>query len=253
MANASKICSKCGVEWPISEFNKSKKVKSGLRSNCRYCEKIYREQNRNNQNKYKKQWYITNIANIAKRSKAYREQNRNKITEYKKSLSRSSSYIHKLPPIYQSFLDDNGYVNVKCYKCGKYFVPTNSMISHCICAFNGKGRGQHNLYCSQSCKDDCDVFYQIKTPKGYLSEDDKSRELQPELRILRFGMDNFKCQRCGSGENLNCHHITGIEINPIESADIDNCITLCNKCHKMVHNENGCNMRRQKCDEVTNA
>ncbi|UCD31605.1 MAG: HNH endonuclease [Desulfobacterales bacterium] len=29
--------------------------------------------------------------------------------------------------------------------------------------------------------------------------------------------------------------ITGVEQSPIESADIDNCITLCKKCHKWAH------------------
>lgn len=42
---------------------------------------------------------------------------------------------------------------------------------------------------------------------------------------------------------------TGVEINPIESADVDNCITLCVDCHQKVHQQDGCGMRREKCKE----
>ena len=55
-----------------------------------------------------------------------------------------------------------------------------------------------------------------------------------------FAQDSWECQLCSSIENLHCHHITGVEQNPIESADIDNCITLCKVCHKYIHSQEGC-------------
>jgi len=59
--------------------------------------------------------------------------------------------------------------------------------------------------------------------------------------------DEYQCVKCGSKGQWRCHHITGIEINPIESADIDNCVTLCKQCHNKVHKLKECNMRRGKC------
>jgi 5-methylcytosine-specific restriction endonuclease McrA len=47
-----------------------------------------------------------------------------------------------------------------------------------------------------------------------------------------FERDNYKCVKCGEEKPLHCHHIDPVKGNPIESADIDNCITLCKKCHK---------------------
>lgn len=35
----TKICTKCGLEKPISEFNKNKLKKDGLQSECRKCHK----------------------------------------------------------------------------------------------------------------------------------------------------------------------------------------------------------------------
>ena len=41
-----------------------------------------------------------------------------------------------------------------------------------------------------------------------------------------------------------------MEINSIESTDIDNCITLCKKCHKEIYSQEGCkrgDYRRKEC------
>jgi L-lactate utilization protein LutC len=35
----TKICTKCGLEKPTSEFNKNKLKKDGLQSECRDCHK----------------------------------------------------------------------------------------------------------------------------------------------------------------------------------------------------------------------
>ena len=70
-----------------------------------------------------------------------------------------------------------------------------------------------------------------------------SREVQPELRQMRLEKDDYTCQKCHrtiDEAELHCHHITGVEQNPIESADLDNCITLCKKCHKWAHTQKGC-------------
>ena len=74
---------------------------------------------------------------------------------------------------------------------------------------------------------ECPIYYQMKYPKGYRKA--TSREAQPELRQMVFQLDDWKCMKCESTKSLHCHHITGVELNPIESADIDNCITLCTK------------------------
>lgn len=64
--------------------------------------------------------------------------------------------------------------------------------------------------------------------------------MQPELRQMVFERDNWICWKCGTTESLHCHHKEGIRWEPLQSADMDMCITLCKKCHKEVHKKDGC-------------
>ena len=75
-----------------------------------------------------------------------------------------------------------------------------------------------------------------------------TRELQSELRKLVLEEDEFTCQRCGKTDmKLFCHHIKAVVSNPIESADINNCIGLCESCHKNVHSQPGCRFFELRC------
>ena len=50
-----------------------------------------------------------------------------------------------------------------------------------------------------------------------------------EKRALRFRMDGFRCYKCGSAVNLQCHHITYERLGNERMSDL---ITLCARCHK---------------------
>lgn len=51
-----------------------------------------------------------------------------------------------------------------------------------------------------------------------------------EMKLRRKMRDKFTCQRCGSQENIEAHHI-----GPVTSTSIDDLITLCFKCHQQEH------------------
>lgn len=145
--------------------------------------------------------------------------------------------------------DNFDYLEVKCTYCGKWFVPKTSDITERIKAINGKGRGERRLYCSEGCKKSCSIYGRRKFPKGFRKG--TAREVQPDLRKMVLLRDSFQCQKCsasGPTIQLHCHHITGIVKNPIESADVDNCITLCKSCHKEVHTWNGCKYQELRCN-----
>jgi len=84
---------------------------------------------------------------------------------------------------------------------------------------------------------------------GRLSWLELNREVQPELRQLVLKRDGYQCVKCGSDGPLHCHHIFPELIEPLLSADIDNCMTLCIDCHKEVHKQDGCKYHQLRMEE----
>lgn len=156
----------------------------------------------------------------------------------KNNIPIYKTFVHQLEPIEQCRCTQEGFLEVKCAYCDRWFVPNRSTIKHRIESINGKNSGEHRLYCSPSCKSNCPIYRQRIYPKSYKSS--SSREVQSELRKLVFQRDNWTCIKCGSNTNLHCHHIEGLNQNPIESCDIDMCVTLCKYCHKKVHKQKDC-------------
>jgi hypothetical protein len=137
--------------------------------------------------------------------------------------------------------DNADILEVKCTYCGRWFIPTISNTNNRLQVLKGsdKYNGEHHFYCSEQCKSECPIYHVHKYPKG--SKHVTSREVQPELRQMVLAKDGYKCRRCGATDKpLHCHHIYPVSIDPIESADIDNCMTLCVDCHKEVHQKDGC-------------
>lgn len=134
--------------------------------------------------------------------------------------------------------NEKGFLETKCTYCDKWYQPKIKEVAHRIESINGKNRGENRFYCSEECKHNCNIYNQKKYPKGFKIA--TSREVQPELRKMRFELDDWICQLCNNSKNLHCHHYEGIEQNPIESADIDMCITVCKKCHAWIHKQIGC-------------
>jgi len=149
--------------------------------------------------------------------------------------------------------DEPEVLQVKCKYCGKKFSPKPNQAMERCRFIEGTSARENSLYCSTGCQKSCPLFY--KTEKSYLNYMNGTislnREVQPELRQMRFKLDDYTCQRCETrGGELHCHHYEGIEQNPIESADLDNCVTLCVDCHKFVHQQDGCTYYDlRKCEE----
>ncbi len=50
--------------------------------------------------------------------------------------------------------------------------------------------------------------------------------------------DNYTCQRCGAkSARLNVHHVKPFALYPELRLDVNNGVTLCDKCHIQVHKE----------------
>lgn len=109
MEELTKVCTKCGIEKPLSEFYKQRGGKFSVYSICKLCsskqckeyraanrdkllvkQKEYRENNRELINKKAKQYRKDNIELILKREKKYREENRD-LYNYKTKVWRENN------------------------------------------------------------------------------------------------------------------------------------------------------------------
>jgi hypothetical protein len=179
----------------------------------------------------------------------YAKYNLVKYDDYKDRLS----YAEKI----RRNKEDKNILEVKCTYCGEWYVPTLQDVWHRVVALEGKykNRGESRLYCSIQCKKECPSYRKKLYPEGYRPA--SSREVQAELRQLRFELDNYTCQKCNKHKDdlevgLHCHHVEGIRWEPLESADIDKCITYCKNCHKEVHKKIDCGLHDLRCKEVEN-
>jgi hypothetical protein len=144
--------------------------------------------------------------------------------------------------------EDRNILEVKCFKCGKWYIPKLSSVYNRVKAINDKINGESHLYCSKGCKNSCSIYgkktnelmRQDAIRAGRLSWLELDREVQPELRKMVLERDGYQCVKCGSVGPLHCHHIYPVAIEPLLSADVDNCVTYCIDCHKEAHKKDGC-------------
>lgn len=276
-----KVCNRCGLEKEVECFGKDKNSKDGLYSICKECKhqyymenkeiitlkhKEYNELNKQQLSDYHRRWYNENKdrQKLIRRNRYLRNRNKEldqgkkykndnielcklRIMNYRNGYSLYTTFSKKLTTDENPILSKDGiYLEVKCKYCGKYFKPTNTQVVRRIQALEGQMEGDGSIYCSAGCKKACPIYNQKKYSKGYKKA--TSREVQSELRKMVLERDNFTCQKCEESDiELHCHHITGVEQNPIESADIDNCITLCKECHREVHKQPKCKYYELRC------
>jgi hypothetical protein len=172
---------------------------------------------------------------------------------YNRKIPTYDTYASQLEPYEKCRrnADDPNILEVRCTYCGKWYTPKLTNTLHRIQIINGNDNyaGESRFYCSDNCKLVCPIFN--KTPQQLIKRDmiaagnilpeEINREAQPELRKIVLARDNYTCQICNKTDiPLHCHHIEPVKLNPIESADVDNCVTLCIECHKQVHKLPGC-------------
>ena len=89
-----------------------------------------------------------------------------------------------------------------------------------------------------------DLDYQFTHKKACRYPVDASKirnsEEYRQWRIAVFERDRYTCQVCGQvGRNLNAHHIRPFAKYPELRLDLNNGITLCKRCHDLVHGRRG--------------
>ena len=222
-------CQNCNQILPRTEFNKHKKS-GFYKKNCKTCTtKLYTEKRRIYDKKpnviQHRKKYINNHKlrpDIHEKMKAYdfkyKQQPHVKLKiqkydqEYKsrpdiikrqlehdKQYVQSFASINRIKNISQTVISwsnvntNKDYTKVQCHYCGKYFKPLNSQINGKLKALNCKNPNlgfEHNLYCSEECKQSCPTYNQVLYPKD-LTRINLSNEVTSEFRHIVLKRDNY--------------------------------------------------------------
>lgn len=127
-----------------------------------------------------------------------------------------------------------GEIKIKCLICNKEFTACNARVS------NGNGR-----FCSQKCYgkwrkenivgDKCSSWRGGTTAQSHI---ERTTVDYVEWRKKVFERDNYICKKCGisgSKSYLNAHHVIPFSVDKSLMYDVTNGITLCKKCHLLLH------------------
>ena len=214
--------------------------------------KQYNKQNSEKQKVYQKEHRVRDKERIGKQRKEYYIKNKERLQKEKQIQHNTpvtfATYAHQLTIEEDPKENTGGILTVKCTYCGKYFIPTRSMLINRIAALTENGSRENRLYCSQGCKKACPIFHQSKWPKGFKPA--TSREVDPIIRQMCFKRDDYTCQKCEKTINeieIHSHHIEGAVQMPLLANDVDNTITLCKPCHQWVHRQKGCTYYDMRC------
>ena len=251
--------SKCHKEWRnINKEHLTEYHKEWRNTNKEHLTEYRREwcsNNRDKLNKKRNQWCEENKEHLRLYRNQWYKENReriiNKNNHSKVSYTNHKNIINSLFLYENIKIDPQGHILIACTYCGYFFYPSYSQITNRKNYINGNTSKENRIYCSEKCKSNCPIYGQSLYPKGYRPA--TSREVQPELRQMVLKRDNYTCQRCGWHKDeldvgLHCHHIYPLNEDPIQSADIDTCITYCEDCHKWIHqNVTGCGYSEMRC------
>ena len=129
-------------------------------------------------------------------------------------------------------------VKFKCEICGKEVYQVKSQYEnniHHYCSYECTYKGQSKFYSGEN--------HPCYNP--LISKDDREngRFIEGYDNFIKqvYERDNYTCKCCGDnkGGNLNAHHLNGYDWDKEHRTDINNGITLCEKCHKEFHKKYG--------------
>jgi hypothetical protein len=144
-------------------------------------------------------------------------------------------------------------LEVGCSKCEKYFVPSISEVYRRILALDGRRLGESKFYCSQECKDNCEVYG--KKAYAYI-EFKHVNKLYTQEEIQTWSQEvlnraDYTCEICGAKAE-HAHHIQPKKLEPGLVLDPDNGLALCIKCHYKYGHSDECstgNLANTKCNK----
>jgi hypothetical protein len=244
--NELKRCGHC-KKWKIkTEFNKSKRRKDGLDNWCKNCIKNKQELNKSNKKIYDTKYILQNKEKIKNK----------KMVRLNKTVSFYSFFTEYLIKYNYEVKNNNGFLEIKCKWCNKWFLPIYKYIQYRINAINGlySFGVECHLYCSDDCKNKCPIF-NLRTDPNEIIEKELRISIPQWLRKEILDRDNNECIICNSKENLELHHEKPLKENAFFQLDKDYIHTVCKNCHlNIIHKPDGlCSLnelRSKNCKKI---
>lgn len=249
-------CKSCGVCKPVGEFiqNNKKSV-----TTCKECRRTtrrlkyernkesvkiqglkYRRDNKEEIKSRSKLYYIDNKDDIRAGQKEYAEatkEDAKRRSEKCGTAHAKYSKFHDLLPASDILGQDKDLLIVACKQCGSGMTPTYYQAQARVFSYNNLGHGECNFYCSEKCKEECDIYYTQSVRKSERPTSAKSRACQTNhLKQLQCDEAGYNyCEKCGDIIDVELHHTQGV--NNKDSINSAGHILLCLGCHRDLHLE----------------
>lgn len=211
--------------------------------------KEYAEKNKEKVAEYQNRYRLENLEEINKQRLGYRQENKELIAgrdkEYKDSIAKYETYKDQLTIEENAIEGENGELLCLCSYCKEYHPVTNRNAHNRAQSIKGNSpKGEQRLYCSDRCKEECDVYNAKLIPKSLRNVTDKARCNQDRVRQIlldiQFDEMGFNwCDKCGDifkPEDLIFHHNLPVGDDPNEYDNAAHYMLVC-KDH---HGHKGC-------------
>ena len=216
-----KVCSKCRVWKPYSEYWRGKDTKEGYKSACKECSK-----------KYKKKYVEFECARCHQRFK--RRKDLLKEINYCYACSKKIVGEKNKGKVLEK-LRKGEYVS--CDNCGKMHYKKRSHLK----------RGHKHHFCSKKCQGEWSAKHKV-ADTFILSANNKDKnngrykhgnrvgyhQRHKKLKEQIFKRDGKGCLLCKSLEELHVHRIIPGALGG--KYELDNTVVLCKVHHQIVHN-----------------
>jgi hypothetical protein len=220
-----KICFGCNTCKPVGEFYT--KNNSKITSRCKGCHAELRKSTKEEISKAQKKYFNKNKERINSRLRAS-----------DKGVARYETYhgqlLHDECPT-----NIDGVLFVKCKHCGKLFPPKNSEVRRRAYSIKNIGYGENHFYCSNLCKESCDVFNAVTKRKSERTPNIKARGCQISARKALIEsqcheVGHIYCEKCGDDIGVELHHTQTVKDNK-DVFNYAGYVLLCSTCHNATH------------------
>jgi hypothetical protein len=232
MYQTHKVCYGCKECKPVEDFG----FKNSM---CRPCE---RDRSRTRKQEYK-EYVAKNKDVLSKKAKEYNKRNSKKLLAdakiYRNKLAMFKPFGSQLLPS-DNPTDVKGKLFVSCKKCGKSFRPTNMQCQNRIGASKTIKQGDKNFYCSDNCRNTCDIFKVKSVPKSRRTKAQNDRLCQRPVKqaLLDLQCDEVGyhyCEICGDIIRVDLHHTQQLAEGGNEVNNAAGMMLECPRCHVKVH------------------